>query len=207
MKILSHRGYWIEPNEKNSFAAFERSVAAGFGLETDIRDRAGKLIVSHDMPCGGEVSLDELLELFGDKPRTLALNIKADGLASAMKRAIGSGNLQDHFFFDMSVPEMRVYLNEGLPVFGRISEVEKNPPWSDEIAGIWFDQFKAGDYDIERIAELLQAGKRVCVVSPELHRQPHEAIWEALRSVSDEAGLMLCTDYPAQAETFFINHR
>ena len=35
--ILSHRGYWLQTEEKNSRKAFERSFFMGFGTETDIR--------------------------------------------------------------------------------------------------------------------------------------------------------------------------
>jgi hypothetical protein len=41
MQILSHRGYWQHPSEKNTEAAFRRSFLLGYGTETDIRDRDG----------------------------------------------------------------------------------------------------------------------------------------------------------------------
>lgn len=41
MKILSHRGYWKNKQEKNSIAAFDRSFLNSYGLETDLRDVAG----------------------------------------------------------------------------------------------------------------------------------------------------------------------
>ena len=60
--ILAHRGFWTEPAEKNSREALERAFREGFGIETDIRDRNGALVVSHDPPVGdGLMSFDELL--------------------------------------------------------------------------------------------------------------------------------------------------
>ena len=41
MQILSHRGWWATPAEKNSLAAFERSFGADYGTETDLRDEQG----------------------------------------------------------------------------------------------------------------------------------------------------------------------
>ncbi|MFG6652729.1 hypothetical protein ACGYN7_08905 [Campylobacter jejuni] len=41
MKILSHRGYWKNKQEKNSIAAFDRSFLNSYGLETDLRDVGG----------------------------------------------------------------------------------------------------------------------------------------------------------------------
>lgn len=203
MKVLSHRGYWMEPGEKNSIPAFMRSLECGFGLETDIRDCAGRIVISHDMPIGDEVDLDQFIKLFSDMDRPLALNIKADGLAVALKNALSDSDIEDWFAFDMSVPDMRAYLNERIPVFARVSEVERDPPWIDEVAGIWFDSFHGGNYDVDRVAQYLREGRRVCIVSPELHGRPHRDAWQVLGSLSGESGLMICTDYPEQARRFF----
>ena len=63
MQILSHRGFWKNLSERNTKVAFERSFNAGFGTETDLRDICGKIVISHDMPQGGEISFEELLQL------------------------------------------------------------------------------------------------------------------------------------------------
>jgi hypothetical protein len=203
MKILSHRGCWTEPGEKNSIAAFMRSMKCGFGLETDIRDCAGRIVVSHDVPMGNELDFDQFMKLFHNMDRPLALNIKADGLAIALKRALTAYNIKDWFVFDMSVPDMRTYLNERMPVFARVSEVERDPPWIDEVAGIWFDSFHGNNYSVDKITEFLREGRQVCVVSPELHGRSHRDVWQALKTLSYEAGFMICTDYPEQARRFF----
>jgi hypothetical protein len=131
------------------------------------------------------------------------VNIKADGLAVLVTRAMGTYDIRDWFVFDMSVPDMRNCLDEGIPVFARVSEVEKDPPWIGEVAGIWFDSFTGEHYDTKRIGAYLSAGKRVCLVSPELHKRPYEAVWRVIKTLSDEPGLMLCTDHPEQARQFF----
>ena len=56
MIILSHRGYWKLEEERNRAAAFQRSFDLGYGTETDIRDIQGKLVISHDMPRGDEIT-------------------------------------------------------------------------------------------------------------------------------------------------------
>ena len=204
MKILSHRGYWNESIEKNSLVAFTRSLELRFGLETDVRDCAGRLVVSHDMPSGSEMGLDRVISLFHDTDFTLAVNIKADGMAARLKSAFSSCNVKSWFAFDMSIPDMRSYLDEKLPVFARVSEVEREPAWIEEVSGIWLDSFNADQYDISRISKFLEDGKLVCVVSPELHRWSYEPLWDAIKPLSDQAGLMLCTDYPEEAWRFFM---
>jgi nucleoside-diphosphate-sugar epimerase len=49
MNIISHRGFWLKDEEKNTIQAFERSFEFGFGTETDIRDYKGELVISYDM--------------------------------------------------------------------------------------------------------------------------------------------------------------
>ena len=63
MIILSHRGYWLNMSEKNTETAFRRSFAAGIGTETDVRDCARQLVISHDMPDGTELGFREFLSL------------------------------------------------------------------------------------------------------------------------------------------------
>ena len=41
MKLLAHRGHWLERAETNSFHAFERAWSNGYGIETDLRDLDG----------------------------------------------------------------------------------------------------------------------------------------------------------------------
>ena len=38
MKILAHRGFWMNESEKNSREAIKRAFDYGFGIETDLRD-------------------------------------------------------------------------------------------------------------------------------------------------------------------------
>lgn len=203
MEILSHRGFWKNLDERNSISAFARSVDRGFGVETDIRDYDGQLVISHDVPVGGEVELEKFLQLFHQRDLPIAVNIKADGLAVLVKSAMSAYDVRDWFVFDMSIPDMRNCLDEGIPVFARVSEVERDPPWIEEVAGIWFDSFTGEHYDTDRIGAYLRAGRRVCLVSPELHKRPYEGVWQVIKILSDEPGLMLCTDYPEQARQFF----
>ena len=130
MKIISHRGYWQDASEKNSIAAFHRSFALGFGTETDVRDCAGQLVISHDMPTGNELSFDAFLQLADNYKSpsrlTLALNIKSDGLVDPINEAVARYSGLDCFVFDMSIPDSRAYLESSLPVFMRMSEVENS---------------------------------------------------------------------------------
>ena len=203
MLVLSHRGYWKRADEKNKEMAFRRSLDFGFGIETDIRDCGGQLLISHDMVQGTEMTLVDLLTIFLNKKLTLALNIKADGLVSQLKKIMQTFVTIDWFVFDMSIPDMRAYLQAGLPVFTRMSEVEKEPAWLEQSVGVLLDAFSETWYNANFVDTLLQSGKRVCIVSSELHGRKFESLWRMLLAIPKHSGLMLCTDYPEKARDFF----
>jgi len=205
MKVLAHRGCWRSPSEKNGETALRRAFELGFGIETDVRDCAGALVISHDPPAGGEPTLHRLLALAlaCGAPPTLALNVKADGLAGPVARALREVPGLDCFVFDMSVPDMRGWFSAGVPTWTRLSEVEREPVWLERAQGVWLDAFEGEWYDVERVARLLDAGKRVCVVSPELHGRAHDAAWRTLAPLAHRSGLAICTDLPEQAAAYF----
>ena len=209
MKIISHRGYWKRLAEQNTIKAFQRSFALGFGTETDIRDLQGKLVVSHDMPKGDEMRLEKFLALvssFEDAHSlTLALNIKSDGLLIPLKNILAEYKSLDFFVFDMSVPDSRSYLKSDLPTFMRMSEVEKTAAWLNQAEGIWLDGFASIWYDGTKLPKILDKGKTICVVSPELHGRDHMELWPLLNSFKYHEHLLLCTDLPEQASRYFGN--
>lgn len=207
MKILSHRGYWKKTEEKNIKTAFNRSFDSGYGTETDVRDIAGRLVISHDMPLGDELDFGEFLNLLKGRSLPLALNIKCDGLVTELVKVIRNHDVDDWFVFDMSVPDMKSYILAGVPVFTRMSEVEPTPVWLEQSVGVWLDSFDSDWYDNSVIEELIKLKKRVCIVSPELHKRNHLPLWSRLLSLSNNNLLMLCTDMPGMAAEFFgIKH-
>jgi hypothetical protein len=206
MRIISHRGYWKIPAEKNTEMAFRRSLDLGYGTETDVRDLHGKLVISHDMPRGQEMSLDDCLSLPGISTLPLALNVKADGLAEEIARCLRRHAISQWFVFDMSIPDMRSYLRAGCPVYCRISEVEQTPPWLQDCAGIWLDSFGPEWYGAGELDSLLKMGKPICVVSSELHGRQQQAQWHLIKRFAQLPQLMLCTDFPEDAQTFFQIH-
>lgn len=63
MKIISHRGLWKQPHEQNTKGALELSLSSGFGVETDIRDFNGSLVISHDIADKDSLSIDDYFEI------------------------------------------------------------------------------------------------------------------------------------------------
>ena len=115
MIILSHRGYWKKPSQKNTKIAIQKSFQCGFGLETDLRDLAGSIVVSHDPPVESLYDLDELFTECRNNysDLTMALNIKADGLQDKLKQKLNKYSIQNYFVFDMSIPDTIGYIKKG----------------------------------------------------------------------------------------------
>ena len=65
----------------------------------------------------------------------LALNIKADGLSEELSKYIINHNIDNYFFFDMSIPETKRYKELGLNYFIRISEFEKDQTFLHNSSG------------------------------------------------------------------------
>lgn len=207
MIVLSHRGYWKTPDEKNGETAFRRSFDLGFGTETDVRDCLGSLVISHDMPRGGELPFEAFLDLLGDRDLTLAINVKADGLADAIRDAFAKRpHLTRWFVFDMSIPDTKQQLARGNPVFLRQSEYEPEVPalFLDRAAGIWLDGFHDEWWTPELIENWTERDKTVCTVSPDLHKRDPNGAWNRLRDFrfSRPDRVLICTDQPEDARSW-----
>jgi len=205
MQIISHRGYWIKPNEKNTATAFKRSFDLGFGTETDIRDFAGELVISHDIPTGTEMSVEEMMVIYKESASDslLALNIKSDGLQQKIKALLNKYKIKNYFLFDMSVPDAVVSLNAGLICYTRQSEYEREPAFYEQATGVWLDEFYENWITIDQIQLHKNDNKNLCIVSPELHKRDPFQKWEQykqLNASSDLSSITLCTDLPEKAE-------
>lgn len=206
--ILAHRGYWKTLEEKNADSAIIRALEMGFGLETDIRDLDGVLVVSHDMPISGACStFDWLLKQYTElgAKGLMALNIKADGLSGKIAEMLTQYGISAAFAFDMSVPDTLGYRVTTTDFYSRISEYEPSPALFGDCAGVWVDNF-SGDYDqIGASTDLLNKGKKVAFVSPELHKRDHENVWSDIKAAGlhKDDRFALCTDFPEQALAFF----
>jgi hypothetical protein len=210
MNILAHRGFWQVRREQNSKEALHEALLRGWGVETDIRDFNGDLVISHDIPQKKEYLLSQFLEGYikTGSSSMLALNIKSDGLASPIQKLLNEFGVKNYFCFDMSVPDTLSYFRLGLTVACRISEYESEGLLTEMADVIWVDGFMSHQVSLSNLIRWLDAGKMVCIVSPELHQQPFEPVWNILQELSLASdyskSLMLCTDYPIKASEVFL---
>ena len=207
--ILSHRGLWKTPEEKNTLNAFKASFQKGFGIESDIRDYNSKLVISHDVPQKDGIQLDEVLKIYSNNNFHfhLALNIKSCGLSLPLLEKIKKFGIKNYFVFDMAIPDYFEYISNGLNFFTRQSEYEKEPAFYEPAQGVWIDAFISIWYDSKIILEHVNNDKDVCIVSPELHHREYIPTWNMIKNITDKCDIqqriLLCTDYPEQAQRFF----
>jgi len=200
-RIYCHRGYWENENQQNSLPAFAKAVANGFGVETDIRDYQGSIVISHDSASNSSLSIEEL-------PKTgtpIALNLKADGLLGLNRKSLEALlSVKGTFVFDGSIPEMLRYKELGFSHALRISEYEREVPWKPEF--IWLDSFHSDWWsEIDLLREFSEK-HFVIVVSPELHSRQYARVWDLLCAEMNRGNpnLGICTDYPNQFLDLFV---
>lgn len=206
MNILCHRGKWESPEDKNSLRALALAIDSGLGIETDVRDCDGKLVISHDPPTKGKAILLDDFFLYYSKSKSspcLALNIKSDGLQDQLLKKIQEYGIENYFVFDMSVPDTLGYIKMGMPVAARISEYEQEGKLLEMAEFVWLDAFGSEWFSIEFINQLLAKGKKIAIVSPELHRRSHSQFWSSLQPLVGNANLYLCTDFVNEAMELF----
>ena len=210
MEFLAHRGLWFHRNDRNTLAALCKGLDEGYGLETDIRDLNGQLVISHDMPIDNvAIPLEKLLRYYTDGrfASTLGLNIKADGLQDKLNGQLQDHNIKNYFVFDMSVPDTLGYLKLDMRTFIRRSDLEHYPELAPRAQGVWLDELITPWIDAETIMEQSRGMSDVCIVSGELHGREYASQWAqiegALNLGCPSERLLLCTDLPHEAERFF----
>lgn len=212
MQFLAHRGFWFDSSgkvlEKNSLASMRRAFDCGFGIEIDLRDAAGRIVVSHDLPDGTEYPFEEVLKIYpAEKNLLMALNIKSDGLQAELATLLRRYNIRSFFVFDMSIPDTIGYMREGVRYYTRQSEYEPEPALYEQANGVWVDIFLQDWPESGVLERHLNSNKAVCLVSPELHRREQYDFWDKIKGSGlierFPETLSLCTDYPEEAQRFF----
>jgi hypothetical protein len=194
-RVFAHRGFWagndnLETFKQNSLKSFLRAEQFGFSVETDIRDRDGKVCISHD-PIIIQDEIIELSEIWSLNSR-FAFNIKCDGLINLFNEE-GIQNNRRNFFFDGSTPEMVKYRGNGFLTANRLSDLEQY------IVGAqiyWVDYFESSEWYLEFFKNWSDQAAYI-FVSPELHSQPHENFWKIFKPLfNSKENFGICTDYP-----------
>lgn len=202
---------FLTESEKNTQVALRRALDEGFGIETDLRDFDGRVIISHDPPLASPLptSLQWLLKQIVSVSSAcrIGLNIKSDGLSAMIESELKAAEIDSNqfFVFDMSVPDSLSYLKGALPIYSRISDYEPVPTFPDKSKGVWIDNFSGSFQQVKCAKDFINQGVRVAIVSPELHHRNRENVWNEIQTAELHLSPLfeLCTDFPVEAAKRF----
>ena len=163
-----------------------------FGLEIDIRDYNGILVLSHDLPNEKCLSFEKFLESVN--PNTMLLiNVKSTDIQQNLQEILTKYKIENYFTFDWAVPDLLKAVKNNLICAFRVSEYEK-----EIIPGctwVWVDSFHSIWYDEKYLKNLKTAGLKIALVSPELHNRDSEL--ERIRKIIKNIDVdVICTDIP-----------
>ena len=173
-----------------------REVPGDHGVEIDVRDYDGDLILAHDPLQGGE-RLDDYLR--GCAHATVIFNVKCDGLEERILELAGRHGIADFFFLDVAGPTLVGLARRGeRRVAVRYSEyepIEFALAFAGRLDWVWVDCFTHLPLDRDSHRRLAEHFK-ICLVSPELQRHPRQTI-QAYRGQLEGLPVdAVCTDFP-----------
>jgi hypothetical protein len=149
-----------------------KELPTGVGLEFDIRDNNGDIVVEHD-PYVGVLLLSDFLKEVGE--RFLIVNVKSEGIESRALKILEYFGKKDFFLLDCSFPMMYNLFQKGetrLAVrFSEFESIETVISLQGKVQWVWVDCFTHMPLTKEIECTLHEKGFKICIVSPELQNQ------------------------------------
>ena len=170
------------------------AVHPSMGIEFDVREarEKGGIVVTHD-PWGSGPNLDVFLSKC--RHAFYIVNVKCEGIEYAVLELLQKYRIENFFLLDCSFPMM--YKLEEPRIAVRISEFEDVSTairMSQRAEWVWIDVFNHIPVTLHDCARLHELGYRICLVSPELQKQP-----DRLDEYRAQLGFfvdMVCTKFP-----------
>jgi hypothetical protein len=170
------------------------------GVEVDIRTRNNSLIVHHDAFADGEL-FESWLDHFHHG--LLVLNVKEEGLEERLGDLMARRGIEDFFFLDQSFPFLLKTAARGQSRCAvRVSEFESMETalsLTGRVDWVWVDCFTRFPLTADGAQQLVAAGFRLCLVSPELQGRDASIEIPVLRTLLSTEGIRadaVCTKHP-----------
>lgn len=167
IQFIAHRINTIEELNK---------IPIEYGIELDIRDQNGKLILVHD-PFKNGTDFEEFLQHY--KHSFIILNIKSERIEYRVLELLQKYKITEYFFLDSSFPMIyQLSKNGEKNIALRFSEYESLESilmMKNKVKWVWVDCFTKFPLDSKSYNILQNYGFKICLVSPEL--QSHSIEW------------------------------
>jgi len=191
--LISHRiNYLGASNAPRVFAQCD-------GIEFDLRDSAGILVVVHDALTPGQPFCEFLT--FCDPSKFYIVNIKCEGIEAAAISLLEARGIRNFFLLDCSIPAMIRLGKAGekrLAVrFSEYESLQTVECMKSFVSWVWIDTFTRLPITADILETFKRHGLKTCLVSPELQQQP-ERIEEYIADMKSQ-GLTIdavCTKAP-----------
>ena len=148
------------------------------GIEFDIRDTGGEIVVQHDPFVGGQLFTDFLK--FCPPNKFYIVNVKSEGIERRAIADLEAHGITQFFLLDCSIPMMVRLGKEGerrlavrFSEYESLATVEAMAPF---VSWVWVDVFT--QLPISSFVEILfhNRGLKLCLVSPELQGQQEKVV-------------------------------
>jgi len=182
--IIEHRINTIEQLKR---------VPLNRGVEIDIRDYKGELMLTHE-PFDTGNALPEFLKSYQHK--FIIFNVKSAGLESRILELTRENNINNFFFLDVENTCLVNFARKGMKKaavrFSDFEPIEFAMSFAGKLDWVWVDCFERipDKKDFERLSQYF----KVCLVSPEMQKHPKEWITNFRKQgIPIDA---VCTDLP-----------
>ncbi|WP_121604208.1 hypothetical protein [Virgibacillus sp. Bac332] len=146
-----------------------------YGVEIDLRDAGGRIILQHDPFEDGE-DLEEFLQHY--QHGCMILNIKSERIEHKVQTLLKNYHITNYFFLDSSFPmiyELTRHGERNIAIrFSEFEGIDTILAMQGRVNWVWIDCFTRLPIDRERFTKLKQAGFKLCLVSPELQGRPED---------------------------------
>lgn len=190
MIVCSHRINDVEELE---------SVQSRYGIEFDVREGPrNTVVVTHD-PWTRGPTLNDFLKHCG-RHAFYIVNIKCEGIEPVVLELLYQHRIQNFFLLDCSFPMIHKLATMGENRLAiRVSEyegIQTAYAMQGRVQWIWLDVFSRLPVDATICSNLRRMGYKLCLVSPELQRQPQK-LEEYKQHIGDSVD-MVCTKFTKQ---------
>ncbi len=142
------------------------------GVELDLRDFAGNLVLQHNPFLKGE-KFGEFLKKY--KHNFIILNIKSERIEFRVLKLLKKYKIKRYFFLDSSFPMIRELIKKGEKNIAiRVSDEEDLKTainLKNKIKWIWFETQFSYKKSLFKLKKLKRNYFKICIVSPDLHKK------------------------------------
>ena len=148
------------------------------GIEFDIRDTGGEIVVQHDPFLSGQLFTDFLK--FCPSNKFYIVNVKSEGIERRAIADLEACGITQFFLLDCSIPMMVKLGREGerrlavrFSEYESLATVEAMAPF---VSWVWVDVFTLLPLTTYVETSIRNLGLKICLVSPELQGQQDKVV-------------------------------